>query len=152
MAFVIYLRGEDGKFEKVETAGCLSAYLGDDSVHEVILYPCKTHSSRVYRYKEVTMFRDLDLSKPAPDDVTCVVCEQVTGELCEGDILKVFSNNDNYTFDVAIWYSQGKLQWMAGSGRCDDTLSGLLGHPGCRIERLSHHLTHHPEKEKIRKL
>jgi len=97
------------------------------------------------------MFHDLDLTKPVPDDVECVVCEQVTDELCEGDYAAIVDKSDN-TWEGLYLVSWRRLGWElvpTGSGGICESVDEYTdsGDSGCyRIGVLGHFL-----KDKIDK-
>ncbi|MBW2093298.1 MAG: hypothetical protein JRI80_00280 [Deltaproteobacteria bacterium] len=100
-------------------------------------------------YIKAVMLRDLD-PENIPDDVRCIVCEQVTDEFCQGDLLTTSDDcdcsigvqmlewsNDLHSWTVGLWSSG------YGSDYGDD-LYGLEQRFGIgSISRVGHALTHH---------
>jgi len=101
--FTVYLRNEAGKFEARDYRwityykfGALFVQLDSDFIED----------------RRAWWFSDLDLTKPIPDEVQCVVCRMVTDELCEGDIVSV----DNEWFGAIGYCRWGSFYYVEGRG------------------------------------
>lgn len=121
--FRVYVRGEDGKFEHIESGGwCSCPISGSMGKLKEISFRLHKNSWPLYiiikdpneRYGtevKAVMFRDLDLGKPIKED--CVVCEMVTDELCDGSLCR---DGDGVL---------GRVQYIDPEGDLKGTLLGL---------------------------
>ena len=152
--FKVFVKDEAGKLE--ECAYTAVAFIGNQSI--LVTFSEWGIANYIY-WQKATLFSDLDMSKPIPNEVQCVVCTGVPNAVFHGGEFDGQTIRDNlYEGDIVqyMWhYSPHRKERRMGVIVLDDLewrirANEHITHPFCEEKSTDAHiLTHRIEDGKV---